>query len=103
MAWFKIYAGLGGGFGGANYIDTCEFDNEGQALEAAYQAAIEIYQSYEGEYGLLNWNDCYDNLAESYGYEPTEEEVNDYYGEEIESWISYYIDPATGPDDKEED
>lgn len=28
MAYFKIYAGLSGRFGGANFIDILEFDNE---------------------------------------------------------------------------
>ena len=41
------------------------------------------------------------------GEEMTEEEVADmidyHYREEIESWISYYALPATGPDDQDEE
>lgn len=101
MAWFKIYAGLGGGFGGAEYIGTFEFENQDEALEYAYQAAIECYESYEGEHGLLDWNECREELKNS-GYDYDDGEVDEYYGDEIESWVDYYVDPATGPDDGED-
>ena len=31
MAWYKIYAGLGGGFGGAEYKGTFEYKSEADA------------------------------------------------------------------------
>lgn len=101
MPWFKIYAGLGGGFGGANYVGTYEFDNRGQAEEAAYQEAIEEYESYEGEYGIMSWEECEEACIKA-GWGGDYDTVDDYYQEEIESWIDYYVDPATGPDDTEE-
>lgn len=103
MPWFKIYAGLGGGFGGANYMGTYEYDNEEEAYEDAYRLAEEEYQSYEGCHGLMDWYECKEDLAESFGYEPSDEDVNDHYREEIESWISYNVLPATGPDDQDDD
>lgn len=101
MPWFKIYAGLGGGFGGANYEGTYEFDHQDDALEYAYQRAIECYESYEGNYGILDWEECKEACAES-GWSDDDCTVDDYYQEEIESWIDYYVDSATGPDDTEE-
>lgn len=103
MPWFKIYAGLGGGFGGANYHGTYEYNDEDEAAEDAYHIAEEEYQSYEGYHGLMNWQECYEDLLDSFGKEPNEEDVDDYYREEIESWITWYVKPATGPDDKDDD
>lgn len=102
MPWFKIYAGLGGGFGGANYVDTIECETQDEAMEIACQSAIEEYESYEGNHGLLSWDECREDLIESGWEDPSDEDVNDQYNEEIESWIDYYVDPSTGPDDREE-
>ena len=101
MAWYKIYAGLGGGFGGANYEGTHEFDTQDEALKYAYHAAVECYQSYEGNYGVLDWEECKEACIES-GWNYDDDTVDDYYLEEIESWIDYYVDSAEGPDDTEE-
>lgn len=100
MAWFKIYAGLGGGFGGSDYCGTYEFDNEDQALDAAREEAIEIYESYEGNYGLLNWDECKETCIES-GWGDNDDIVDEYYQEEIESWIVYEVEPTDGPDEDE--
>ena len=106
MAWYKIYAGLSGGFGGSKYQGTYEFDNEGQAYEAAHQLAVEEFQSYEGLHGLLDYDDCrqevIDNLITDQGDSPYQEDIDaladEYYKEEIESSIDYYIELATGPE-----
>lgn len=46
---YNIYAGLGGGFGGARLVaEAEEFENQAAAEEYAYEYAIEEYQSYEG-------------------------------------------------------
>lgn len=93
MAWFKIYAGLGGGFGGPNYIGTFEFDSEDDALQTAYDMSVEEYQSYEGAHGIMSWDDCRDNLFESH-FDYDDESVDAHYQEEIESWISYRVEPT---------
>lgn len=103
MAWFKIYAGMGGSFGGANYQGTYEYDNEEEALDDAYRIAEEEYQSYEGCHGIMSWYDCQEDLRESFGTEPEEEDVDMHYREEIESWISWYVKPASGPDDQDDE
>ena len=109
MAWFKIYAGLSGGFGGANYHGTYEYESIDDALKEAYLLAEEEYQSYEGCHGILSYADCEEDLQDS-GFidgDMSDDEIDDmvysHYREEIESWISYYVLPATGPDDKDKD
>ena len=99
MPWFKIYAGLGGSFGGANYQGTYEYNTREEAEEDACLMAEEEYQSYEGYHGIMSWDDCREDLIESCGEEPSEEDVDTHYREEIESWTSWYVKPATGPDD----
>lgn len=93
MAKFDIYAGLGGGFGGAHFHLTDEFDSEEEAVEYAHYLAVEEYKSYEGCNGILSWEDCKQDLIESYGSIDYDEEVDDYYLHEIEAWIEYWADP----------
>lgn len=71
--------------------------------------AEEEYQSYEGYHGIMSPEDVEEDLRNSGFIEEdlTDSEVANmtysYYREEIESWISYYALPATGPDDQDED
>lgn len=89
MPRFKIYAGLSGGFGGANYRFTDEYETEEEACLDAYNEAVEEYASYEGCHGLLDWGECKEALLEE-GEDITDEDVDDYYRAEIEGWIEYY-------------
>ena len=109
MAWFKIFAGMGGSFGGAQYHGTYEYANIEEATQDAYLKAEEEYQSYEGCHGILSYADCEEDLQDS-GFidgDMSDDEIEDmvysHYREEIESWISYYALPATGPDDQDEE
>ena len=102
MPWFKIYTGLSGGFGGAHYDGTYEYNDIEEALEDAYQRAVDEYESYGGHHGLMSWDECREDLEESFGYAPTDDDVDLHYREEVESWISYYVLPATGPDDTDD-
>lgn len=89
---FEIYAGLGGGFGGANYIETIEANTREEAEEYARQCAIDDYESYEGSHGILSRDDVFEDLIESFGEEPLEEDVDLKYMEEVEGWITYYVE-----------
>ena len=105
MERFHLYAGLGGGFGGARYNQTIEAEDIDEACEAAYELAVEEYQSYEGLHGILSWAECYKDAMES-GFigedTMTEDEiatyVDDMYQEEIEGWIEYYAIKDEGQD-----
>lgn len=89
---FEIYAGLGGGFGGANYVETIEANTREEAEEYARQCAIDDYESYEGSHGILSRDDVFEDLIESFGEEPLEEDVDLRYTEEVEGWITYYVE-----------
>ncbi len=109
MPWYKIYAGLGGSFGGTSYCGTYEYNSIDEALDDAYHMAEEEYQSYEGCHGIMSPADIEEDLHDS-GFvteDMTEDEIADmidnYYHEEIESWISYEVREATGPDDIDEE
>ena len=92
MDRYNIYAGLGGSFGGANYKFTIEANSLEKATDIAYQEAVEVYQDFEGTYGIMDWNDC----AISLEIDPCTEnddliaEVDELYNEEMENWIEYY-------------
>jgi hypothetical protein len=92
MAFYEIYAGMGGGFGGAKYIGTYEYEDEEDALDDARMQAVEEYQSYEGSHGIMSWDDCKADLEESFpDQEFDEEDIDMHYEEELESWLSYYV------------
>ena len=109
MPWFKIYCGMGGSMGGTQYNGSYEYADIDEATADAYRMAEEEYQSYEGHHGILSPADVEEDLRDSGSIEDdmTDDEIADmidyHYREEIESWISYYALPATGPDDQDED
>ena len=100
---------MGGSFGGPQYHGTYEYESIDDALREAYLLAEEEYQSYEGCHGILSYADCEEDLQDS-GFidgDMSDDEIEDmvysHYREEIESWISYHVLPAIGPDDKDYD
>ena len=98
---YDLYAGLGGRFGGANLIfKGVEYDNIEEATKAAYEYAVEEYQSYEGNYGLTSYDDIKEN-PEDYGLDedPEAEDIDEVYTEEVESWIEYYAIPTAEDDE----
>ena len=98
---YDLYAGLGGRFGGANLIfKGVEYDNKEEATKAAYEYAVEEYQSYEGYHGLTSYNDIKEN-TEDYGLDedPEAEDIDEVYTEEVENWIEYYAIPTAEDDE----
>lgn len=93
---YNIYAGLGGGFGDAQYCGTGDFPSIEAAEETAYRLAWEEYESYEGMHGLPDWYD----IAEQEGYDPESDAsaISEAYTEEVESWIDYYVVPTEEDD-----
>lgn len=91
MAQFELFAGMGGSFGGAQSCGIYEYDTEEEANAAAYELAVEEYQSYEGLHGIPSYEDVRDEYIEMYGDEdPDEDLVQEYYEEEMSGWIVYY-------------
>ena len=104
---FKVYAGLGGGFGGASFEGIYEFTSVEEAERAAYNMAFDEYESYGGSHGLLDWEGVYEDLEESGFLEDTiseneiEDIVNNRYIEWVESWLDYYVEEVKDPYVKE--
>lgn len=92
---YNIYAGLGGGFGGAEFCGEGEFVSEEDAMEYAREQAVHEYQSYEGLHGIFGLEDIREEYQD-FGLDEdfTDEELEEVYNSEIESWIEYYVTPA---------
>ncbi len=91
MAKYELFAGMGGSFGGAESCGVYEYDTAEEANAAAYELAVEEYQSYEGLHGIPSYEDVRREYIEMYGDEdPDEDFVQEYYEEEMSGWIEYY-------------
>lgn len=104
MEKYNIYAGLRGGFGGASYCFTTEAKYD-DAMQMANRIAIEMYEGYEGFYGILDWAECAVELEINPETEDQSEiqAVTEFYNNEIQTWIDYYVIPTDEDDISEED
>ena len=94
MNKYEIFAGLTNGNEPPSH-GIYEFRNEQEATIYAYQLAVEEYQSYEGYHGILDWDECREDLQASGMLDDLteneiEDRVTDHYLENIESWVTYY-------------
>ena len=87
MPKYRIYAGLGGGFGGAEYIKTTDDVEKSDAESEAYEEACNIYYSYEGLHGLFNRED---ELEED--PDLTDDDLDSMESDDKESWIEYWVE-----------
>ena len=93
MGYYKIYAGLGGGFGGAEYLWTDEYTSEDEAVECAYNQACELYYDYQG----------FDReIALEDNPSLTEDELSEMESEDLETWVDYYVIETDSIDDEDE-
>lgn len=105
MAKYRLYAGLGGGFGGAEYHGTRDFKDEEEAMQAAHDLAVEEYQSYEELHSVMDWAECEKECREEglFTEDMCEDTIgrwiDDRYNEEIESWIEYDIQEVSDEDE----
>lgn len=103
MPKYEIFAGLGGGFGGAVSHGFEKHDNEESANQSAYEAACEDYDNMAGLHGLMSYQECLDQAEQELSSEIGEFEdpedyqnelevyANDIYQEEQERWIDYWV------------
>lgn len=104
---YNIYAGLGGGFGGAKYQYTSLYESPEKAEEEAYEVASEEYESYGGYHGLLTYEEALETAMEANpgkSEEELQEYIDELFEEDKESWIEYYAvltseDTETSEDD----
>lgn len=86
---FKVWAALGGGFGGCEMSEpqVMDFPSKKEAEEAAYEMACEEYDQYDGLHGLRS----VEQIQE-------EDEIEDYdeayevWCDERESWLDWKIE-----------
>lgn len=101
---YNIYAGLGGGFGDADYKGTCDCNTYNNAMQIAYELAVEEYENYAGMRGLKSYEDvAMDYLIEeniidnedefdTYELSETDEEyITELYNDIVESWLDYFV------------
>ena len=103
MVRYNIYAGVFN----LEYLGSVECNNEDEALDIAYHAAIEDYEGYAGSHGIPSWEDIMEEICEYY---PSLSEVEqesmaiERWNETVEDWIQYKVVPtATDTDIFEED
>ena len=102
MNWYRLYVSSVGG--GTICEGPLEFSSKDIATQAAYDMAVEDYESFEGLHGIPDVGDIMEdkegyNLSE----DASEDECWEAYYEQRESWLSYWAEEASGPDDKDED
>lgn len=102
MNWYRLYVSSVGG--GTVCEGPLEFSSKDIATQAAYDMAVEDYESFEGYHGIPDVGDIVEdkegyNLSE----DASEDECWEAYYEQRESWLSYWAEEASGPDDKDED
>lgn len=117
MPFYKIYAGLGGGFGGAFYCYTGEYKDTKEAEKDAYDEACEIFEGQLGsgmdgyeEFRIeaesyLDDSDFLDEDGEFDGdawEQAIEAQANQIENDAKESWIDYHVVETDSIDDVNE-
>ena len=97
MPKFELFAGLGGGFGGAQSHGIYECADAQEADKDAYNLAFDEYESYGGCHGLDDEDTVLQDLADSFydgdTSQVTADELHEAYIEQVESWIEWYAEP----------
>ena len=88
--YYIIGYGLSGGFGGIRDYEVIEASSQEEADDYAYERACENYENYAGMYGLRDVG----QIMEEDDIED-EEEAEEIYKEEMESWLDYEAFPYT--------
>jgi len=102
MPKYKIYAGLGGGYGGPQFECVEEHDTEDQALQSAYQYACEHFEGQLG-CGMDGWEDFIEEAKSEVSIETYEDDDEGYQEalekiasnletEARENWTDYYVE-----------
>lgn len=102
MNWYRLYVSSVGG--GTVCEGPEEYKTKNDAIDEARVLAIEDYESFEGYHGIPDIGDIMDE-PEEYGLDAdvSEDECWEVYYEQRESWLDYWVEEASGPDDKDED
>ena len=102
MAWYRLYVNS---VGNSSICEgPIECSDKDVAMYVVRNMAIEDYESFEGYHGIPDIGDIFDNW-EDYGFDeyPSQDAAWECYQEERESWLDYWVEEASGPDDIDED
>lgn len=105
MPKYRIFAGLGGGFGGVQQCEIAECTSLKEATDLAYREACDQFDSQEG-CGMDGWNEFMDEAIQYVSEEDFEDDESAYesaledYARQLEndareSWIEYYAEEVT--------
>ena len=99
---YNIFAGLGGGYGGAVWTRTVECLDTADAMSVACEDARETWESYGGVSGIEGYT--YDEYLNDYP-DGSEDDYDCADGESFDSWADFYVEevPADAPADYEYD
>lgn len=102
MAWYRCYIRSVGG--GVECEGPLEFKNKFAAEEYAYDMAIDDYESFEGNHGIPDVGDIFDNW-EDYCFDeyPSYDDAWACYQEERENWLDCWVKEAKDENDIDED
>ena len=104
---FWVFGGMGGGFGGPHFLGTIEGKNidDPDVQEDAHTLIVDEYERYAGLHGVRSWDEVKEDLEESADPEDeiTDEDVDDTYNQEIDSWCSWWVIPAVEGEDPEDE
>jgi hypothetical protein len=98
MKRFKVFAGIGGGFGGGTFRGVEEHTDQSNACVSAYNLAIEEYDDMAGLHGLRSIED----IMEEEDIDDRED-AQEMYNEERESWMDYYVEEVRDGVEVDED
>ena len=100
---YNIFAGLGGGYGGAVWTRTVECLNYDDAMREAYMDACECWESYGGLEAIEGYT--WEDMVEDYGEDATDELYSEMDVEAMDGWVDYNVEevPADAPADYEYD
>jgi hypothetical protein len=86
---YAIFAGLGGGYGGAVFIDFEDCTSMEQADEIACECARDTWESYGGMAGVDGYD--FEEYQKEYP-DATESDYDDADNEAFDSWADYHAE-----------
>lgn len=89
---YKIWYGLGGGFGGARNFEIIDCENEDMAMTIGWELACEEYDSYAGLHGLDDLDDVARDNDLDLDISENFEKAEMIYNDQRESWLDYRVE-----------
>lgn len=85
MKRYKVYGGIGSIF---DFLGIFVCDSLEEAEEIGKKYAMALYQDCEGDYDMMSWEDCKNQMV-ALGEDYSEEKVDRYYRDVMSCWLVY--------------